>query len=406
VAALSVSVTASDVAGPVDLDAMLARYDREPDGLAKDTLAAAIDAAAHQKYATVSRLYWHTDLASAVGAARAQGRPILHLRMLGRLDEDLSCANSRLFRAILYADTEVSAFLRERFVLYWSSERPVPRVTIDYGDGRRLERTTTGNSAHYVLDQHGHVLDVLPGLYAPQMFRRELERSLVLAARVAAARADGASEVARATLIADFHRERADAAARDWQLVSGRLRIPRGELRAEPPVQTELAAAQSRTMTKAMIELRDLNAFVPALAPEATPENGLGVWSAVGRSLYGAGDRTSVTMPSMLDPQSRGLIERLYDAVPAGMRATAEQREAMLARLEELVIADTALNQLRLRPQISMEIVRRHGRLDFASLNEWIYAEVFRTPREDAWLGLLPRDVFTALPGDGIVVEP
>jgi hypothetical protein len=88
------------------------------------------------------------------------------------------------------------------------------------------------------------------------------------------------------------------------------------------------------------------------------------------------------------------------------MRATAEQREAMLERLEELVTADTALNQLRLRPQISLEIVRRRGQLDFASLNGWIYAEVFRTPRQDAWLGLLPRDVFTALPGDGIVVVP
>ena len=59
--------------------------------------------------------------------------------MLGRLDEDLSCANSRVFRATLYANQEVSAFLRERFILFWSSERPVPRVTIDYGDGRKLE---------------------------------------------------------------------------------------------------------------------------------------------------------------------------------------------------------------------------------------------------------------------------
>ena len=34
-----------------------------------------------------------------------------------------------------------------------------------------------------------------------------------------------------------------------------------------------------------------------------------------------------------------------------------------------------------------------------------IYAEVFRTPQQDAWLGLLPRDVFTALPGDGVVIR-
>jgi len=134
-AALTVSLFAENALGPKKLEALFALYDREPDGPAKEKLAAEIDAIAHQKYATVSRLYWHTDLASALIAAREQGRPILHLRMLGRLDEDLSCANSRLFRTTLYANQDVSAFLRERFILYWSSERPVPRVTIDYGDG-------------------------------------------------------------------------------------------------------------------------------------------------------------------------------------------------------------------------------------------------------------------------------
>jgi hypothetical protein len=399
VAALSISVSASAVATQADLDALLTRYDREPDGPAKDALATEIDGVAHQKYATVSRLYWHTNLESAVEAARAQGRPILHLRMLGRLDEDLSCANSRLFRATLYANQEISAFLRERFVVSWSSERPVPRVTIDYGDGRRLERTTTGNSAHYVLDQDGNVLDVLPGLYAPQAFRRELEGSLTLATRVR-----GASDEVRARLIADFHRERAEAAGQDWQLVSDRLRLPLTQLRVEPRAQTELVAAQNRTMTKAMVELRDLNAFVPELAPESVPANQVALWSAMGRSLYSPGDGTSLLAQSTLDRASRSLIERLHDAVPADVRATAGQREAMLARLEQLMTADTALNQLRLRPQISREIVRRGGRIAFASLNAWVYAEVFRTPPQDAWLGLLPRDVFTGLPGDGIVI--
>src|SRR5215510_1038671 len=179
--ALTTPAPAAGVSGREELDALLARYDREPDGPERAQLAAQIDALAHQKYATVSRLYWYVDLASAKAAARAEGRPILQLRMLGRLDEDLSCANSRLFRATLYANQEVSAFLRDRFVLYWSSERPVPRVTIDYGDGRTLERTTTGNSAHYVLDEDGRVLDVLPGLYTPAAFRHELEGSLALA---------------------------------------------------------------------------------------------------------------------------------------------------------------------------------------------------------------------------------
>ena len=37
-------------------------------------------------------------------------------------------------------------------------------------------------------------------------------------------------------------------------------------------------------------------------------------------------------------------------------------------------------------------------------INAWIYADVFQTPRSDAWLGLLPRTDFTGLPGDGVVM--
>ena len=69
------------------------------------------------------------------------------------------------------------------------------------------------------------------------------------------------------------------------------------------------------------------------------------------------------------------------------------------------MVADSALNQLRLRPQIEREIVRRGGHVDFATLNAWIYAEVFHTPKQDPWLGLLPRDAFTGLRGDGVVIR-
>ena len=54
---------------------------------------------------------------------------------------------------------------------------------------------------------------------------------------------------------------------------------------------------------------------------------------------------------------------------------------------------------------IEREIVRLGGRLEFGTLNAWVYAEVFRTPEQDAWLGLLPRNMFTGLPGDGVVVR-
>src|SRR5207248_2714181 len=125
----------------------------------------AVDAVAAQRGAVWSRMYWYTDLDRAEAAAREQGKPILYLRLMGKLTDEYSCANSRFFRTVLYSSRQVSEMLRTQFVLVWSSERPVPVVTIDYGDGRTLKRTLTGNSIHYVLDSRGQVFDALPGLF-------------------------------------------------------------------------------------------------------------------------------------------------------------------------------------------------------------------------------------------------
>ena len=116
------------------------------------TVSAALGTVAQQKNSYVAGLYWHTDLESAKKASAASGKPILSLRLLGKLTDEFSCANSRFFRTVLYSNADVSSYLRESYVLHWQSVRPVPTVTIDFGDGRKLERTLTGNSIHYILD--------------------------------------------------------------------------------------------------------------------------------------------------------------------------------------------------------------------------------------------------------------
>src|SRR5262245_2433979 len=85
-------------AGPDGLAAVLEAAAREPAGPRADRLRDAVDHVAAQRDASSSRLYWYTDLDEAKRAARASGRPILSLRLLGRLDDELSCANSRFFR--------------------------------------------------------------------------------------------------------------------------------------------------------------------------------------------------------------------------------------------------------------------------------------------------------------------
>lgn len=141
--------------GPVDLNARRRRL---------------FDLVAQQKDADVSRLYWYTDWESAQAESKRTGKPVLRLFMMGRLTDNLSCANSRFFRVAFYANERISEVLRENYVLCWTSVRPVPVITVDYGDGRKLERTVTGNSIHYIVDADGRLIDAMPGLVGPQTF--------------------------------------------------------------------------------------------------------------------------------------------------------------------------------------------------------------------------------------------
>lgn len=125
-------------------------------GRAYDRYDAVLDRVAGQRLARNTGLYWFTDLERAEAEARRTGRPILSLRLLGRLDEQYSCANSRFFRALIYSDPRVKERLRDGFVLHWEPVRDTaPRITIDLGHGKVIERTITGNSAHLLLDAEG-----------------------------------------------------------------------------------------------------------------------------------------------------------------------------------------------------------------------------------------------------------
>ena len=160
------------------------------DSAAPAERAAQLNRAGHAFDNGESRLFWFTDLDAARAQAGRENKPILSLRLLGNLSDELSCANSRLFRVLLYPNAEINRQLRENFVLHWSSERSVPVATIDMGDGRILKRTLTGNSAHYLLNADGTPLDVLPGLYAPAEFAAWLQRGADFARDWSAMKAD------------------------------------------------------------------------------------------------------------------------------------------------------------------------------------------------------------------------
>lgn len=395
------------VRSPAALDEMLVRYDRMHEGAARDALALRIDKMAAQRYATVSRLYWYTDLGEAEAAAQKQHKPILALRMLGNLDEDLSCANSRFFRATLYANKEISKYMKDNFVLYWSSERAVPKVTIDFGDGRKIESTTTGNSAHYILDEKGEVLDVLPGLYAPRAFRAELARSLAHAREVAAAPAHE-----RGQKIIGYHKAKLNQIG----IAASKLKVY--ALRGQRVSADEaMSLAQRATISKGYVEVPQLRQ-ITTTELTSIDEDEVATWAGFAMQMWPAPPKAPnpqtidfeeemivtrgvvpewVSPTSVFDAQSIALVEQIYGD------ATKEQRTRMLGRLAQHALADSALDQLRLRNEIAAILAT--GNTDFAQVNDKIYAQVFHTPKSDPWLGLRSRLDFTGLPGDGVTVQ-
>jgi hypothetical protein len=384
--------------GPAGLDGLFKTYAREinqqvtnpllPATPEWQQLSAALDAVGQQKDSYLSGLYWYTDLDEAKAAARASGKPILSLRLLGKLSEEYSCANSRFFRTVLYSNAEVSKALRERFILHWESERPAPRVTIDFGDGRKLERTLTGNSIHYVLDARGQVIDALPGLYGPRAFLRSLGQ-IETAFKVPEQQANHAA--------APYPMARLNAINLAWfsdiEKIGGKA--PQGFFVAQTadgtPTAIQVAAlAMTKKITEANI-LRSITATPEALSA-ITDES---LWNKIAQLHLADAE---------LDERSLGLIRRQTQKALSATDAGKDNEKAFAAlvnKLQQNIALDTVRNEYLLHTKLYGWFLQNENR-ELGKLNRRVYAELFLTPASDPWLGLFSPDVYTALEGGGI----
>ncbi|MCB1023581.1 MAG: hypothetical protein KDB79_04270, partial [Acidobacteria bacterium] len=231
------------------LNALLAKYQNEIDHYKKtgersaewQRIARAIDRVAMQKDAYASGLYWYTDLNEAKTYAQKSNKPILSLRLLGQLSEEYSCANSRFFRSILYSNSKIASYLRENYVLHWKSVRPAPKVTIDFGDGRKIVRTITGNSIHYILNSEGKIIDALPGLYSPNEFIVYLARVNSLQNRFS-------------PNIRSYQTNQLDWLTRKWNADSMKIGLKTEDLETPASAKPTALEAAPRAVTKSVVE--------------------------------------------------------------------------------------------------------------------------------------------------------
>jgi hypothetical protein len=81
-------------------------------------------------------------------------------------------------RAVTLSNPEVINFLTNDVVPYWESVGPVPKVTIELGDGRVIKRTLGGNVVTYLLSSEGNVYDAFPGVYTPEHYLAEIQKTM------------------------------------------------------------------------------------------------------------------------------------------------------------------------------------------------------------------------------------
>ena len=353
------------------------------------SLRTALDAICQQKDCDAAQLYWYTDLERAKAVAQASGKPILSLRLLGNLDEELSCANSRFFRTVLYPNTEISQILRDRFVLHWQSVRPVPKVTIDFGDGRKLERTLTGNSIHYILDSNGRPVDALPGLYSPKAFQQQLT-----IAEKAFKQSQNLQGSARDQFWQGYHRDRLAALQNNWN---------RDRILVGMPSQPLLQSLNSNNLKA--------NTVSPSPDARIAGRIAIGKMAPEMPILSRILDRTAVTSiaadPNRMDDliwvrlANRYIQEARLDAssqmVMRRKLGANENYPEVLAKFERSIAQDTVRNEYLLHAQIHEWMIGWSDASNLTKLNERVYAELFLTPSSDPWLGLLPQDTYTGI---------
>jgi hypothetical protein len=313
-----------------------------------------LDAVAQQKDARYSGLYWYTDLNEACAAARRENKPILSLRLLGNLTDELSCANSRFFRTTLYPNPLVRDLLAGQFVLHWQSVRAVPIVTIDFGDGRKLQRTITGNSLHLVLDAEGRPVDVIPGLYTAGMFARNL-----VAAHPVALQCATLTE-------SEFTRRRC-----------------------------EYHTDRLKTLSAAWDESRQ-QAGLPALGVGI--EHSAEIWNQAAK-LAGA-------EPVLVAETQQAVAEHAPPANVAGRLAvTKAVAEAPVMRLvrnvSRIINEDSLRNEYHLHVRIHQWFAMGMPIPPREQLVAHVYSEMFLSPLNDPWYGLSNPDIYSAIQNDG-----
>ena len=106
-----------------------------------------------------------------------------------------------------------------------------------------------------------------------------------------------------------------------------------------------------------------------------------------------------------IDDASRALLRDKHPRDWSTAEAKALDAETIakrISRFEARMTEEQLRNEYVFHGAIHARL-SKPASLDFTSVNEFLYSQVFMTPKSDAWFGLRPTEAITGLSEDGII---
>ncbi len=303
---------------------------------------------------------------------------------------------------MLLSDPQIIQKINSEFVACWETVRPVPKVSIDFGNGKKIQRTLAGNTVLYICYPDGQVVDAFPGVYRPEDFTPLAEAALTF---MRSPEMTAATGEARTKLLADWHRTRFAASVQ-----GERRRMTFSKAAVETPLLNALGVLASPDAAPAPV--------VANVVPNVPP----GKPSGIGGAQQTPGEGFGPGNPVPVLPAGRGVVVAVLASQPK-MNYEKDLKSAfqqLSANIEDISKGASTVQKLKgqgifgpTKPQMSPEELGKrvvamdsknnvtvvHPTTDLLlatcgtpqtpqSLRDVLFKQVLHVPIDDPYLGL------------------
>jgi hypothetical protein len=249
---------------------------------------------------------------------------------------------------------------------------------------------------HYILDSNGHVIDALPGLYGPKAFMRGLSNAETEFAAI-----KNMDDMQRTAHLRAYHDAQEKQILAAWQRDLAQLNLlPQNASQTAVAEAPRAAGANKIAVSKGRLETSLLVATLPDAAVLVNTTDDA-VWGQIAQ-LHAADaelDSASVAFMKMQAPKAARA-----GGLAVSKMVVEDPMIKMVRNFQNTIGIDTVRNEYTLHRQFHEWFIKNEvpANVDVNQLNDRVYAQLFLTPSNDPWLGLMPGDVYTALDNNGV----